>query len=44
MAMVCGLLPVIGVPLMFISYGGTSMVINMICIGLVISVYTTSAA
>ena len=39
MAMVCGLLPVIGVPLMFISYGGTSMVINMICIGLVISVY-----
>lgn len=39
MAMVCGLFPVIGVPLMFISYGGTSMVINMICIGLVISVY-----
>jgi cell division protein FtsW len=39
MAMVCGIIPVIGVPLMFISYGGTSMVINMICIGLVLSVY-----
>ena len=39
MAMVCGVLPVIGVPLMFISYGGTSMVINMTCLGLVLSVY-----
>ncbi len=39
MAMVCGLLPVIGVPLMFISYGGTSTVINMIGVGLVLSVY-----
>lgn len=38
MAMVTGLLPVIGVPLLFISYGGTSMVMNMIAIGLVLSV------
>ena len=39
MAMVCGLLPVIGVPLTFISYGGTSMVISMAAIGLLLSVY-----
>lgn len=39
MAMVCGLLPVIGVPLTFISYGGTSLVVSLIGIGLVISVY-----
>ena len=39
MAMVCGLLPVIGVPLSFISYGGTSMLITLASIGLVLSVY-----
>lgn len=39
MAMVCGLLPVIGVPLIFISYGGTSLVISMAAIGLILSVY-----
>ncbi len=39
MAMVCGILPVIGVPLIFISYGGTSMVISMCAIGLLLSVY-----
>ena len=39
MAMVCGLLPVIGVPLSFISYGGTSMLITLASLGLVLSVY-----
>lgn len=39
MAMVGGLLPVIGVPLVFISYGGSSMVISMVSIGLLLSVY-----
>lgn len=39
MAMVGGLLPVIGVPLVFISYGGSSMVISMVAIGLLLSVY-----
>lgn len=39
MAMVCGMLPVIGVPLVFISYGGTSMLISMAAIGLLLSVY-----
>lgn len=38
-AMVCGVLPIIGVPLAFISYGGTSMVINLSCIGLLLSIY-----
>lgn len=39
MAMVGGLLPVIGVPLVFISYGGSSMVVSMLSIGLLLSVY-----
>ena len=39
MAMVCGILPVIGVPLVFISYGGSSMVLSMAAIGLLLSVY-----
>lgn len=38
-AMVGGLLPVIGVPLVFISYGGSSMVVSMAAIGLLLSVY-----
>lgn len=38
MAMVIGIFPVVGVPLPFISYGGSFMVINMICIGLVLNV------
>jgi len=39
MAMVCGILPVIGVPLSFISYGGTALIVNLAAIGLVIAVY-----
>lgn len=37
-AMVSGLLPVTGVPLPFISYGGTSLIVNMAAIGFLISV------
>ncbi len=37
--MTMGLMPVTGVPLPFISYGGSSLLINMISIGLVMSVY-----
>ncbi|MBP2640941.1 MAG: ftsW 1 [Firmicutes bacterium] len=37
-AMVSGLIPVTGVPLPFISYGGTSLLINMAAIGLLVSV------
>ncbi len=36
--MCMGLLPVTGIPLPFISYGGTSLLTNMIGIGLVLSV------
>lgn len=39
MAMVCGIFPVIGVPLPFISYGGTSLIATLGAIGLVIAVY-----
>ncbi len=44
MAMVTGLFPVIGVPLMFISYGGTSLIANMFTMGLVISVYRSESS
>lgn len=37
--MVIGILPVVGVPLPFFSYGGSSMLTNMICIGLVMNFY-----
>ncbi len=36
--MVMGLLPVVGVPLPFISYGGSSIIATMICIGLLMNV------
>ena len=36
--MCIGLMPVTGIPLPFISYGGTSLVVNMTAIGLVLSV------
>jgi rod shape determining protein RodA len=35
MCMVTGLMPVVGVPLPFVSYGGTSMLTLMIAVGLV---------
>lgn len=38
-AMVCGLLPIIGVPLAFVSYGGSSMFVTLLSIGLILSVY-----
>ncbi len=36
--MVCGLLPVVGVPLPLVSYGGTSIVTLMAGFGLLMSV------
>ena len=36
--MVLGLLPVVGIPLPFLSYGGSSMVVLMISVGLVMNV------
>ena len=36
--MVLGILPVVGIPLPFLSYGGSSMVILMLGIGLLMNV------
>ena len=38
-AMVTGLVPVVGVPLPFVSYGGSSMVTLMVCVGMAMSVH-----
>jgi rod shape determining protein RodA len=38
--MVTGLLPVVGVPLPLISYGGTSMVTLMVGFGILMSIHT----
>ncbi|WP_338555265.1 FtsW/RodA/SpoVE family cell cycle protein [Paenibacillus sp. KS-LC4] len=36
--MMIGLMPITGITLPFISYGGTSLLLNMICIGIVMSI------
>ncbi|HET7340071.1 MAG TPA: rod shape-determining protein RodA [Methylomirabilota bacterium] len=36
--MVTGLIPVVGIPLPFMSYGGSSMVVSMMALGLLLSV------
>ena len=40
MSMVTGQLPVVGIPLPLISYGGTSVVTVMICMGVLMSIQT----
>jgi len=37
-SMAVGIFPVVGVPLPFVSYGGTFMLINLVCVGLVLNV------
>lgn len=36
--MMIGLMPITGITLPFVSYGGTSLLLNMLCIGLVLSI------
>ena len=36
--MAMGLLPITGVPLPFVSYGGSSLLTNFICIGLLLNI------
>lgn len=38
--MVSGILPVVGVPLPLISYGGTAMITLTICFGMIMSIHT----
>ena len=37
--MVMGLAPVVGIPLPFMSHGGSSMLTNMICLGMLMTIY-----
>lgn len=37
--MVVGILPVIGIPLPFVSYGGSSLIVNMFMLGIVANVF-----
>lgn len=39
--MVVGIMPVIGIPLPFVSYGGSSLVVNMMLLGLAANIYRT---
>lgn len=39
--MVLGIMPVIGIPLPFVSYGGSSLLVNMIMLGIIANVYRT---
>lgn len=38
MGMVIGLMPVVGIPLPFISYGGSATVVNFTLLGIVLNV------
>jgi rod shape determining protein RodA len=38
-AMSVGLLPIIGIPLAFVSYGGTSLLINTFLLASVLNIY-----
>jgi rod shape determining protein RodA len=37
--MTCGLMPITGIPLPFVSYGSSFMIVNFICVGMLASVW-----
>ena len=39
-AMVSGVIPIVGAPLPFISYGGTSIVVSLSMIGIIMSLHS----
>jgi len=39
MGMTTGIMPVTGVPLPFLSYGGTALIVDLVCIGLLLSIH-----
>ena len=41
--MICGIVPIVGIPLPFISYGGTSMVVSMASIGIIMGLYSNKS-
>lgn len=41
LGMVVGIMPVIGLPLPFMSYGGSSLIVNMIMLGILANIYRT---
>lgn len=41
LGMVVGIMPVVGIPLPFISYGGSSLIVNMFMLGIVANIYRT---
>ena len=42
--MTIGLMPVTGIPLPFVSYGGSNLLANMMCVGLVLNVLAAEAS
>ena len=42
-AMVSGIFPIVGAPLPFISYGGTSMVVSLTMIGIIMSLHSNKS-
>jgi len=42
-AMVSGVLPIVGAPLPFVSYGGTSMVVSLTMIGIIMSLHSNKS-
>ena len=37
--MTCGILPVVGIPLPFVSYGGTALIVDMAALGILTNIY-----